>query len=72
MNSATATALLADLEQGAISSEEIVQGLLDRTLRLKRLNAFVHLDPDHVLGQARAIDKRRRPVTGSVPWRAFL
>jgi len=60
MNSATATALLADLEQGAISSEEIVVGLLDRADRLKRLNVFVHLDPDHVLGQARAIDKRRR------------
>ena len=60
MNSATATALLAGLEQGAISSEEIVIGLLDRADRLKRLNVFVHLDPDHVLGQARAIDKRRR------------
>ena len=60
MNSATATALLAGLEQGAISSEEIVIGLLDRADRLKRLNVFVHLDPDHVLSQARAIDKRRR------------
>jgi len=60
MNSATATALLAELEQGAITSEEIVKGLLDRALRLKRLNAFVYLDPDHVLGQARAIDKRRQ------------
>jgi len=60
MNSATATALLAGLEQGAISSEEIVKGLLDGADRLKRLNVFVHLDPDHILSQARAIDKRRQ------------
>ncbi len=60
MNSATATALLADLQRGAISSEELVKDLVARADRLNRLNVFVHLDPDHVLSQARAIDKRRQ------------
>jgi aspartyl-tRNA(Asn)/glutamyl-tRNA(Gln) amidotransferase subunit A len=60
MNSATATSLLAQLNRGAITSEDIVRSLLDRTERLKRLNVFVHLDPEAILGQARAIDERRK------------
>jgi aspartyl-tRNA(Asn)/glutamyl-tRNA(Gln) amidotransferase subunit A len=60
MISATATTLLADLQAGAIRSEEIVQQLLDRAQRLKRLNVFVHLDPERILSQARASDARRR------------
>ena len=63
MNSATATALLADLQRGAISSEAIVNGLLDRADRLNRLNVFVHLDREQVLEQARDIDKQRRLVS---------
>ena len=39
---------------------EIVRQLLNRSDRLKRLNVFVHLDPEQVLGQARAIDARRQ------------
>jgi aspartyl-tRNA(Asn)/glutamyl-tRNA(Gln) amidotransferase subunit A len=56
----TATTLLADLKTGAIRSEEIVRQLLDRVERLKRLNVFVHLEPEQVLSQARAIDAKRR------------
>ena len=31
-----------------------------RAESLKRLNAFVHLDPEAVLAQARSIDARRK------------
>jgi aspartyl-tRNA(Asn)/glutamyl-tRNA(Gln) amidotransferase subunit A len=60
MESATAAALLARINAGALSSEEIVREYLDRAERLRRLNVFVHLDPEKVLAQARAIDARRR------------
>ena len=58
MKHATATALLAQMNAGAVTSEEIVRGYLDRAERLKRLNVFVHLDREHVLAQARA-DRRQ-------------
>jgi aspartyl-tRNA(Asn)/glutamyl-tRNA(Gln) amidotransferase subunit A len=59
MNGSTASALLAQMEQRAVYSEEIVEAYLERARRLDRLNVFVHLDPERVLKQARAIDKRR-------------
>jgi aspartyl-tRNA(Asn)/glutamyl-tRNA(Gln) amidotransferase subunit A len=55
----TAVSLLAKLNSGEIKSLEIVRQLLDRSERLKRLNAFVHLDPEKVLDQARSLDARR-------------
>jgi aspartyl-tRNA(Asn)/glutamyl-tRNA(Gln) amidotransferase subunit A len=61
----TATALLARLNAGSVSSEEIVRSCLDRVDGLRRLKAFVHLDPEAVLEQARAIDDRR--VRGETP-----
>jgi aspartyl-tRNA(Asn)/glutamyl-tRNA(Gln) amidotransferase subunit A len=56
----TASGLLAEMNAGKITSEEIVRSLLERSQREKRLNVFVHLDPDRVLTQARAIDSRRK------------
>src|SRR3954470_3087908 len=60
MKHATATALLAQLNAGAVSSEEIVKGYLDRAEGLKRLNVFVHLDREQILAQARSVDARRK------------
>jgi aspartyl-tRNA(Asn)/glutamyl-tRNA(Gln) amidotransferase subunit A len=60
MTNATATALLAQLNVGAVSAEEVVRGYLDRAARLKRLNVFVQLDHDQILGQARAVDADRK------------
>ena len=59
MNNATATTLLARLNAGEIRSEELVRHCLDRAEALKRLNAFVHLDLERTLDQARAIDAKR-------------
>jgi aspartyl-tRNA(Asn)/glutamyl-tRNA(Gln) amidotransferase subunit A len=56
----TAVSLLARYRAGATTSEEIVRSLLDRSQHSSRLNVFVHLDPDAVLAQARAIDARRK------------
>jgi aspartyl-tRNA(Asn)/glutamyl-tRNA(Gln) amidotransferase subunit A len=56
----TATGLLAQLNAGAVSSEELVRRYLDRADKLKRLNVFVHLEPEVVLARARAIDAKRR------------
>ncbi len=56
----TAVSLLDKLNAGEITSLEVVRQLLDRADRLKRLNVFVHLDPEQVLAQARVIDDRRQ------------
>ncbi|MDG3002699.1 Asp-tRNA(Asn)/Glu-tRNA(Gln) amidotransferase subunit GatA [Paludisphaera mucosa] len=60
LKDATATALLAMLNAGEVTSEELVRGYLDRADALKRLNVFVHLDPENVLDQARAVDAKRK------------
>jgi aspartyl-tRNA(Asn)/glutamyl-tRNA(Gln) amidotransferase subunit A len=57
---ATATALLAQMNAGELTAEELVRGLLAHSQRLARLNVFVHLEPEDVLAQARAIDQRRQ------------
>jgi aspartyl-tRNA(Asn)/glutamyl-tRNA(Gln) amidotransferase subunit A len=56
----TATSLLAALNAGSLSSEELARDCLDRAERQKPLGAFVHLEADAVLAQARAIDARRK------------
>jgi aspartyl-tRNA(Asn)/glutamyl-tRNA(Gln) amidotransferase subunit A len=56
----TASTLLAEMNAGKITSEEVVSSLLERSQREQRLNVFLHLDPDRVLAQARAIDSRRK------------
>jgi aspartyl-tRNA(Asn)/glutamyl-tRNA(Gln) amidotransferase subunit A len=60
MSHDTATALLARLNAGETTSEEIVSSLLNRAQRDKRLNVFVHLDADRTLDQARMVDRRRK------------
>ena len=57
---ATATGLLAQLNAGAITSEELARSCLDRAGKLSRLNIHVHLDPEAVLAQARAVDAKRK------------
>src|SRR4051812_47796925 len=56
----TARELLAKLDAGTTTSEELVEGYLRRAEALGRLNVFVHLDREAVLAQARQADARRR------------
>ncbi len=58
--SATAVSLLAQYNTGELSSEEVARALIDKAETSKRLNAFVDLDPERVLAQARTIDARRK------------
>jgi aspartyl-tRNA(Asn)/glutamyl-tRNA(Gln) amidotransferase subunit A len=56
----TALGLLTQLKSGKLTSEALSRTLLDQADRTKRLNVFVHLDPERVLSQARAVDARRK------------
>lgn len=59
----TACELLALLDAGKTTSEEVVNGYLQRADDLGRLNVFVHLDRDAVLSQAKAVDAARKAGT---------
>jgi Asp-tRNA(Asn)/Glu-tRNA(Gln) amidotransferase A subunit family amidase len=57
----TATEAAEKIAQGAISAAEYVGACLDRVAALDdKIHAFAHLDRDHALAQARALDERRR------------
>jgi Asp-tRNA(Asn)/Glu-tRNA(Gln) amidotransferase A subunit family amidase len=50
----------AEIARGAISIEEYVRACLDRIEETDgHIKAFAHLDRDHALAQARALDERR-------------
>jgi aspartyl-tRNA(Asn)/glutamyl-tRNA(Gln) amidotransferase subunit A len=57
---ATATALLARYDTGALTAQEVVRSYIDRADRMKRLNVFVHFEPERILAQARAVDAKRK------------
>jgi len=51
----------ADMAQGLFSAQEYVQACLDRIGALEpKVQAFIHLDPEHALAQARVCDEWRR------------
>jgi Asp-tRNA(Asn)/Glu-tRNA(Gln) amidotransferase A subunit family amidase len=56
----TATEAAAEIAGGRISAEDYARACLDRIAAVDGdIQAFVHLDRDHVLAQARALDERR-------------
>src|SRR5712691_7434681 len=56
----TATQAGADIARGAISAEDYTVACLERIAAVeKEIQAFAHLDPEHALAQARALDERR-------------
>jgi Asp-tRNA(Asn)/Glu-tRNA(Gln) amidotransferase A subunit family amidase len=56
----TATEAAAEITRGAVSAEDYVRACLDRIEALDgEIKAFVHLDREHALAQARALDERR-------------
>jgi Asp-tRNA(Asn)/Glu-tRNA(Gln) amidotransferase A subunit family amidase len=56
----TATEVASEIARGAISAEDYSRACLERIDALEgEIKAFVHLDRDHVLTQARALDEQR-------------
>jgi aspartyl-tRNA(Asn)/glutamyl-tRNA(Gln) amidotransferase subunit A len=69
MLNATVTQLAAALAQRDVSSVELTRACLDRAAAQGALNAFITLDPERSLAQARAADERiargeANPLTG--------
>src|SRR4051794_9707899 len=57
----TAVGLLAQMNAGEISAEEVARAYLDRAERLNpTLNVYLHLDAEKALDQARAVDAKRK------------
>ncbi len=56
----TAVAMMARMNAGEITSEEIVTSLLEKAKSSQRLNVFVHLEGERILEQACAIDRKRK------------
>src|SRR5215469_16663658 len=56
----TASEAAAEIARGAISAQDYVRACLDRIEALDgEIRAFAHLDREHALAQARALDERR-------------
>ncbi|MDJ0955490.1 MAG: Asp-tRNA(Asn)/Glu-tRNA(Gln) amidotransferase subunit GatA [Arenicellales bacterium] len=69
MHTKTIKRLCADLNAGEYSSVELAQYYLDRIQRYQSINAFVTVDPEFTLSQAREADKairkdKHKPLTG--------
>lgn len=57
----TATEAAAEIARGVLSAEDYTRALLDRIAAVDSdVRAFIHLDRDHALAQARALDEHRR------------
>ncbi len=60
MTALTATQAVADIARGAMSAEEYTSACLDRIEAVEGdVQAFVQLDPEHALAQARALDAHK-------------
>lgn len=67
LNDLTATEIVASINGGRTTCEAVVRACLERIqVREPQVQAWQHLDPDHALGQAIALDKsgRRGPLIG--------
>ena len=60
MNALTACEAASEIARGAISAEDYTRACLDRIAAVEPdVQAFAHLDPEHALAQARALDEHR-------------
>ena len=56
----SATEAAADIARGAISAEDYTRACLERIAAVEgEVHAFIHIDPDYAIAQARTLDERR-------------
>jgi Asp-tRNA(Asn)/Glu-tRNA(Gln) amidotransferase A subunit family amidase len=56
----TATQAASDIARGALSAEDYTRACLDRIAAVEsEVHAFIHLNPEHALTQARALDRHK-------------
>ena len=60
-NRLSAAEAVARLQSGALTAEQLTRDCLDRIAERAAVKAWVHLDPDYALAQARAADRAGRP-----------
>src|SRR5450755_2751659 len=61
MSALTASQAAAEIARGVMSAEEYMAACLKRIEAVEgEVQAFIHLDSEHALAQARALDERRR------------
>jgi Asp-tRNA(Asn)/Glu-tRNA(Gln) amidotransferase A subunit family amidase len=60
-NQLSAAEAVARLHSGALTAEQLTRDCLDRIGERASVKAWIHLDPEHALAQARAADKAGRP-----------
>ncbi|MFZ2003886.1 MAG: amidase [Stellaceae bacterium] len=60
-NRLSATEAVTQLHSGSLTAEQLTRDCLDRIVERASVKAWIHLDPEHALAQARAADKAGRP-----------
>lgn len=56
----TAAQAAAEIARGAVTAQDYTRACLDRIAEVEpQVQAFAHLDPDHAMAQARALDERK-------------
>ncbi|HWB48498.1 MAG TPA: amidase [Stellaceae bacterium] len=60
-NRLSAAEAVARLRSGALTAEQLTRDCLDRSAARAAVKAWIHLDPEHALAQARAADRAGRP-----------
>src|SRR5262245_33609944 len=54
----TATQIVCEIKAGRLTSEAVVRACLDRVAeRETEVSAWAHVDPDHAIAAARALDR---------------
>ena len=67
-NQLSAAAAVAQLASGALTAEALTRACLDRAEEHKSVKAWIWLDPEQALAQARAADRAGRPgLLGGLP-----
>lgn len=60
LSALTAAQAAAEIARGAVTAQNYTRACLDRIAEIEpEIHAFAHLDPDHAMAQAKALDERK-------------